>query len=235
MQSIEEMKAQQARELAALEAKHKLAALMPLAPSYVAADTATGTPRVSYKVQGLAGALEVLQAFTVVPFTEYRDGFLHLKPIAFCKGIDADKHADQWGASIVAETSFTSNLGYPLTTIKVKFFARIPGLELANGVVHVTLNVTGPDYIGAFNVLGASCQYTSNNRSQVKAGSIRPNAALNGAGRLIAWSIDSNSAHHEYLINSDFADQDATGNKELSHLYATLQNLADEFDNKVTK
>lgn len=232
MQSINELKAQQARELAALEAKHKLAALFPLAPSYVAADTATGTPRVSYKVNGLAGALEVLKAFTIVPFTEYRDGFLHLKPIALCKGIDADKHADDIAASILAETSFVSHLGYPLTTISVRFFARIPGLELANGVAQVTLKVEGPDYIGGFNILGASCEFTSNNRSQVKPGSIRPNAALYGAGRLIKWSSDSNNATHEYLINADFADMDASGDKELSHLYATLQNLADEFDNK---
>lgn len=238
MQDINELKAQQAqqaRELAELEAKQAFAQLLPLAPSYVTVSALTGTPRASFKVQGLGGALEALKAFTIVPFTEYRGGgCLNLKPIALCKGIDADKHADQWAASLVADTTFISDLG-PHTKVKLKFFARIPGAFQANGVIHVTLDIQGPDYIGMFNALGASCEL-SPGRKQVKQGTKRPNDALNGYfDRVITWASDDTSANYEYLICSDWSDKDATGPKELSHLFGQLQNMSDEFDNKEAK
>jgi hypothetical protein len=229
MQDINELKAKQARELADLKAMQDFAQLLPLAPSYVRASLVAGTPRATIKVEGIGGALEALKLFTIVPFTEYRDGCLNLKPIAFCKGIDADKHADQWAASLVAETTFISDLG-PHTKVKLKFFARIPGALQANGVVHITLAIKGPDYIGMFNALGASCEL-SPGRKQVRQGTKRPNNALNGyCDRVISWASDDTTANYEYLICSDYADQDATGPKELSHLFGQLQNMSDEFD-----
>lgn len=235
MQSINDLKAKQAQELADLEAKHKFVALLPFEPSYVALKCATGTPRVSFKVEGLGGALEILKAFTVVPFTEYRDGFLHLKPVALCKGADPDKYSDQWAVSLVAETDFLSHLGYPHTTVKLKFFARIPGIIETNGLLHVTLDIQGPDYIHGFNALGASCSFTGKgSRRHVERNSKTPNQALNAyCDRVISYGgIDEGQAHYEYLICVDYADQDCAGPKELSHLYGQLQNMADEFDNK---
>lgn len=233
MQSIEELKAKQAQELADLEAKHKFTALLPFAPSYLAIKAATGTPRASFKVKGLGGALEALKAFTIVPFTEYRDGALHLKPVALCKGADPDKHSDQWGASFVAETDFLSHLGYPHTTVKLKFFARVPGVIETNGLVHITLDIQGPDYIGGFNALGASCTFAGKGRARhVVRGSKAPNAAVNSYfDRVISYGgMAEDRAHYEYLICTDYADQDCSGDKELSHLYGQLQNMADEFD-----
>lgn len=233
MQSIDDLKAKQARELAELEARHKFAALLPFAPSYIALNAATGTHRVSFKVEGLGGALEALKAFTVAPFTEYRDGNLHLKPVALCKGADPDKHSDQWAVSLVVETDFLSHIGKPHTDAKMKFFARVPGVVEANGLVHVTLDIKGPDYIGGFDALAATCAFTGKGRGRhVAHNSKAPNLALNAyCDRVISYGgMGEDRAHYEYLICTDYADQDCSGSKELSHLYGQLQNMADEFD-----
>lgn len=235
MQSIDDLKAKQAQELAKLEAEHKFAALLPFEPSYIALSCATGTPRVSFKVEGLGGALEALKAFTVVPFTEYRNGGLHLKPVALCEGADPDRHSDQWAVSLVAETDFLSHLGYPLTTVKLKFFARVPGVIETNGIVRVTLDIQGPDHIGGFNALAATCAFTGKGSGRhIERNSKAPNLALNGyCDRVISYGgMGDNRAYYVYLIHSDYADQDCSGSKELSHLYGQLQNMADEFDNK---
>lgn len=235
LQSIEALKAKQAQELATLEAQHKFAALLPVAPSFVHLGEGS-EPQARISVEGLGGALEVLKLFTIVPFTEYRNGTsLILKPIALCPGIDPDKHCDQWAASLVSDTSF----GLESTTVKVKFFARIPGAFRSKGVAKIILEVSEPkgaDYRHNYRHLGARCEYVDNSRSQVKRGSIRPNAALNGYGdRFHSWSVPDGRALHEFLFTADYANQDASGPKELSHLFGMFQNMADEFDNKGDK
>lgn len=238
MESIEALKAKQARELADLKAKHAFAALLPVKPFHVDLNT-SHVPYAIIAVEGLGEALEALKAFTIVPFTEYRNGTeLHLKPMALIPGIDKDKHCDQFAASLISDTSFCGE-GGPRTTIKVCFFARIPGAYQAGQIVRIALDVSEPrgqDWRHNNRYLGATCEYTSNARSQVKRGSIRPNAALNGYGDSFhAWSVPGDQALHEFLFSADFADQDASGPKQLSHLYGQLQNMADEFDNKGVK
>ncbi|MNQ72355.1 hypothetical protein D3C85_870570 [compost metagenome] len=231
MQSINELKAKQARELADLEAHHAFAKLLPVMPYHVNLTMSTGTPCASIKVEGIGGALEALKAFTIVPFTEYRDGStLRLEPMTLIRGIDKDKYADQWAVSVRTDTNFCGEMG-PHTSVKVWFYARIEGAYQANGMVCITLDVNGPDYIGNFKALAPSCEYTSNARTQVKRGSIRPNAALNGyCDRFHSWSVPGNRALYDFLIVGDYADQDATGPKQLSHLFGQLQNMSDEFD-----
>lgn len=232
MQSINDLKAKQAKELAALEEQHKFAAYLPVMPSFMNLKAGDGAPEVRYNVVGFGGALEVVKGFTIAQFTEFRDGLgLHLRPTALCRGIDKDKYADQFAASIQADTSFSSETE-PQTSIKFRFYARVPGFYQAGQLVHVVLHVEGPDYIGNHKKLAASCDFNSRG-SHILAGSVRPNAALNGYGdRFISWSVPGNRALHEFLFCGDYADQDLSGPKELSHLYAQLQNMADEFDAK---
>lgn len=232
MKSINELKASHARELADLEAQHAVAKLLPLVPSFVYFHP-DGEVQARIAVEGLGGALEALKAFTVVPFTEYRNGStLMLKPTALIPGIDKDKHCDQFAASLISDTSFSG----ASTTVKVKFFARIPGVYQAGGIVEILLEVSEPkgeDYRHNFKKMGASCEWTNANRLQIKHGTIRPNAALYGYGdRFHSWSVPGSRALHEFLFSADYADQDATGAKELSHLYGQFQNMVDEFDCK---
>lgn len=235
LQSIEALKAKQARELAELEAQHAVAHFLPLVPSFVYIPQG-GEIQARIPVEGLGGALEALKLFTVVPFAEYRNGTtLIYKPMALIPGIDKDKHCDQFAASLVSDTSFSSNA----TTVQVKFFARIPDIFRDNGIVEIVLEVSEPkgaDYRHNYKKMGARCEWTDAGRLQVKRGSIRPNPALYGYGdRFQAWGVPNGRALHEFLFSADYADQDASGPKELSHLFGQFQNMADEFDNVEVK
>lgn len=228
MKTIEQLQAEQAKALAALKAEHELAALMPAPPTYVSTSRLTGSPWVSYKVEGLRGALELFKLFTVVPFAEYRDGCLSLKPGELLKPEARDKFASQWAYSIDVSTNFESHCGAG-TTLKIKFFARVPGVDVP---VHVTADVTGPGYIGSFNALGASCQWKAN---KVVRGSKAPNRALCGVGRLIAWGTGSEEwANYSYLVSAEYADIDQSF-EDLREAMLNLQNLSDEFDAKVAQ
>lgn len=231
LQSIEALKAKQARELAELEAQHAVAHFLPLAPSFVYLPQG-GEIQARIPVEGLGGALEALKLFTVVPFAEYRNGTtLLFKPMALIPGIDKDKHCDQFAASLITDTSFSG----ASTEVKVKFFSRIDDGSKGGRIIEILLEVgepKGADYRHNFKKMGARCEWTDNGRLKVKQGTIRPNAALYGYGdRFQAWGVPSGRALHEYLFAADYADQDARGPKELSHLFGQFQNMADEFDN----
>lgn len=231
LKSIEALKAKHARELADLELQHAVATLLPLAPSFVHFSQ-DGETTARIQVEGLGGALEALKLFTVVPFTEYRNGpNLLFKPMALIPGIDKEEHCDDWAASLITDTSFSSNS----TEVKVKFFSRIDDGSRGGQIIEILLEVSEPkgaDYRHNFKKMGARCEWSDAGRLQIKHGSIRPNSALYGYGdKFQAWSVPGSRALHEYLFKADYADQDASGPKELSHLFGMFQNMADEFDN----
>lgn len=228
MKTIEQLQAEQSKAIRKLQAEHNLAALMPLPPSTVMADTLTGSPWVSYKVEGIRGALEVLKAFTVVPFSEYRDGCCSLKPMELIPEAKRDTNCAQWALSLDVSTHFFSRCGAG-TNVKVVFFARIP----TAGLVRITLDITGPGYIGSFNQLGATCQIRKN---QVVRGSVQANRALDGATtRYIKWASGGDDwASFSYLVPAEYADMDQPA-ETLKEALNCLLNLSDEFDAKVTK
>ena len=234
MRTMAQLEAEQAAAVAKLKKQHAVAACLPVAPDYVDASSAMGWPLATYKVEGLRGALEMLKRFTVVPFTEFRNGFLRLQPMQFVPVEQRDKHAAQWALSIDVSTHFLSHCGAG-TTVRVKFFARVEGLD----VVNVWLDVKGPGYIGSFNALGATCKTRNTGNfghgTAVVPGSARPNAPLSGAAdRVQAWGTGGDDwANHSYLVHTDLEGQDTPG-AELKHAVEVLTNLSTEFDAKGT-
>lgn len=234
MQTIEQLQAKQAATMARLEKELAVAKLLPAVPHYVDASANMGWPLASYKVKGIRGAIAMLKAFTVVPFTEYRDGCTRLQPVQFVPESKRDTHAGQWALAIGVNTDFVStcNAG---TDVRIRFFARVEGLD----VVNIWLDVEGPNYIGSFQALAADCQMRNTGRfghgRTVVAGSVRPNAAMNRAtDKFIQWSTGTpERANIDYLVRADLANVD-TPAAELTHALAVLTGLSAEFDAKET-
>jgi hypothetical protein len=237
MKSLEQMKAQQAREIANLEAKHALAAKLPIMPWFVLLAGKPGNYHsVSIKVEGIRGAIEAIKAFTVVPFAEHRDGCLSLVPMEFVPESKRDKTSAQWAFQLKVDTHFFSHCGAG-TNLKIQFYARVAGAG-GNDVVSVTLDVKGPGYIGSFNQLAAQANFKNSGSfghgRAVVYGSVKPNSALNGAcQRYYKWASGSEEwANFSYLISTELEGVDVLGS-ELVEPLNILRNLSDEFDAKV--
>lgn len=223
MKSIQELQAKQAKELAELEAAHKIAAELPVKPSSVQAWATTGEPWVNFKVQGIRGAIELIRQFLIVPFAEYRNGTLSLKPL--------EQLPPEFAANNSAGYAFDLNVSESVGSFgpraKLSFFARLP----VAGLVRVNLDIEGPNYIGTFYALKPDYQ-TWQGRLK-KSSPVRPNPELNGASdKVIKWA--GGSADHivySYLFVADQVDIDQPGS-ELTHAVDQLQNLSDAHDAK---
>lgn len=226
MKSIEQLKAEHAKQLSELEAAHTIANACPVPPDNVM-HTATGAPWVSYKVKGFAGLLELLYSFTaIVPFAEYKNGCTQLQPLELLKLSELEKE------NVCAEYALMLDVNQGLgpsrygPQAKGVFFARLDSV----GIIRVNADIVGQGYIDTCPRLGCSAQF-KNNGAYVR-GSKRPNAALNGhADKIISWASGEESAHYSYLFNADYYFIDQRGD-ELSEVTSRLQNMADEFDIK---
>lgn len=225
MKSVEQLKAEQAKALANLEAQHAIANAMPVRPHYVDPSRLIGCPSASIKVKGFKGARDALAEFTVVPFAEYRNGCLSLKPLELLPEKVREDECANWAVQISVEQMHG---GYG-PNLKMRFYARIPGMP-APSLISVTLDVEGPDYIGAFRKVGAEYRLKRDGIT-VDRDSIRPNARLNGhTDKVIRWaSGGSDSFYFSYLISADYADEDAAPD-QLAHCFATLENIISEFE-----
>jgi len=227
MQTVEQLKAKQAAELAKLEAANALAALLPIPPKMAFAERVTGTPFVCYDVDGVAGAIEAIKLFTVVPFTEYRNGSLKLCPMQFVPEEKRDVHAGQWALQIDVKHHFFSHCGAG-TTATIKFFARVQGVDVP---VHIWLDIKGQGYIGSMPKWAPTAsikrgRFGHESGGGVERGSVRANVILSSqCQRTITWGTGGDDwANHSYLVSADYADQDATPD-ELTHALAVLENL----------
>lgn len=225
MKSLDELKAQQAKELAELEKAHAIAACLPVEGARVMPFAATGTPWVNYKVKGIAGALDLIRAFVVVPFGEYRNGCLKLAPAEQLSEAWREDNAACWAASLHVNQSVGERHSYG-PSARVTFFARVPGV----GLVRVNADIAGQGYIDSCPRFSASYQ--------IKAGrlirdSVRANAKLNGyADKYIKWAGgDAENLVYEYLFSADVADDDMPG-ADCSHLCGQFEAMADELDVK---
>lgn len=194
LKTVEELKAAQAKELAKLEAQHRIAAKLPegVEAWYIEPMSALKCPHISIRVDGIAGAVEVLEKFTIVPMGIERKSCTRVAPRALLK----DKQV---------ATPYDVNLcvdqiaGSTSPGAKVACYIQLPEI----GVVSVTLDVRGPGYIGSYP--GMSARYDMRGR-RVLRDTIRPNLALYAASdEVIKWAAGDNAIDYSYLFE-DFED-----------------------------
>lgn len=222
LKTLDQLQAEQAKALADLQAQHTIAAALPegVTASHIMPSAATGSPWVSVKVRGIAGAAELLRKFVVVPFAEYRNGCLKLSPLECLPAAEKETNAASWACHL----DVSQSIGSYAPSARLVFFARLPDV----GLVRVNADVEGPDYIGGFSALSAEYRIHA---GRVVRGSVRVNNKLRGhSDKYVKWAGGSEEhASFSFLFGADQYDEDQPGDT-LSHALATLRNMSDEFD-----
>ena len=229
MQTVEQLQAKQAAELAALQREHAIANALPLAPSSIV-EVKGLPPKATYKVQGVRGALELLQKFPViVPFTQYRNGWLRLTPLELVPEHHQTSNTDGAYAAHLNTNYHAESHCNAGTDAKLKFFTRAEGV----GIVQISADITGPDYIGGYHRLNPTTNQKGA-RGRIVERTFSANPMLNGYfDRVQYWSTGDIGpikawANVDYLLCAD-TDADSAPEKQ-SHAIGQLVNLADELE-----
>jgi len=147
MKTLQDLEAEQAAERAKLAAQLEFAAAMPLVPDYIGTINGKRAPHVSYRRRTMTQALELLGSFQVVPMYRFKDSCLQICP-----------EGEQ--AATANEESGPYAIGLRVATVEGKtsadlFFYAV----LSDGrLVHVGIDIEGPDYIGGFQKFAGSRQ-----------------------------------------------------------------------------
>lgn len=231
MKTIEQLQAEQARELETLKKQHALASdlLLPCPPDSVQlTGRGVGNDWVSYKVDGLRGALELFRRFNnVVPMYAARTSCTRIRPAENMTEQELSNCKGPFALDITART----NAERRTADVEVKFFTRVSD----GRAVRVTLKVKGPDYIGAYGKLRATATEEHDRRTgRVISRGFKANTELHaGCDHFISWSSGEIGAIKTYCEHSHFfsADHDADGTaEENSHALGILQNLCDSLE-----
>lgn len=224
MKSIEELKAEQAKQLANLEREHAIADAMPTPPHTV---HAFSTPWVIYKVKGLRAAVDLFAQFpAVVPCWTALDGCRYLQPLADMKPNAADRIDGGPYAVVLEVETVLEGPGGP--GAKLFWWSTAPGF-----LVCVRVEIEGPGYIGAYWAMASDYREDRSPRGRVvRSRQWKGNTVLRAAAdRVFAWATGDSltRARHSYVWQADHEETADTG-ADMSHALAMLQNLADELE-----
>lgn len=249
MKSIEDIRAQHEKELAAhalkLSRAETLAALGLPVPDYIADGRTHGAVHVAYwnqnpkaTARGMSEAVALFaqyaQAGTVIPFHVLKDDAFttchpeaHMPPKKGGKNPyrrDSGRHSSAYAARLGVR--FDAERGH--TSADLEFFAIVGGVLFSVSVDF------GRGYIGACHKLAPVAKVTRGYGDRITARTFQPNtAAYSMADGFLSYSYGGDSgpihtgADHLYLFVSD---TDENGPVECSHAVAQLENLAAEVD-----
>lgn len=102
MKTIDELKAEHAKELAKLELELKVAQAATVTPNSVMLTDRLGH-WLMYSVRSLADACEIMKASSIVPFNRYAGTFTHLKPEVLIREKDGEHVEGPFACSIKVE------------------------------------------------------------------------------------------------------------------------------------
>lgn len=220
MKTVEQLREEQAKEIAKLEAEHATARLCPLVPDAVQMTrTAKDMPWISYRKRSLSGALDIIAAYTVVPCYKFRKTFLQIVP----RGRADDDSEEKEGPFAIVMT-VNQGKGYG-PNLELYFF----GLLDDGSTARINVGIEGPDYIGGFSALGATrTPIAWNYRNHPTEWRIGPGRLAGFADSLVQWSTGSpNDTRFSYLLCAD--DELRRPGPEMSHAMGQLRNIRDEF------
>lgn len=227
MQTMEELKAKQAKELAKLETEHAIAAACPLAPKRVM-EVGTGERAwISYSAPDLRGALAIMAAFQPLAFGKFKGTYTRYEPEEINAKRTRDK-GEEIGGPYVAALNVNQGEGFG-PSADFCFFARIGGdvckvrVDIESGYVG-----TAPQYGAGFvrNDRGSSRRIGARNRYVI--GDFVANSAISSmAETYTKWASGSReSCHFVYVFGADYMDDDTgVAGYDVDAIYR-LENLA---------
>jgi hypothetical protein len=220
MQTLEELKAKQAREVAKLEAEHALANLCPVPPKSVQLTSGGLAPWISYECESLVDALALVGRLgEIVPFWQYKGTFTRLQPEALA----TEKSGETVGGPFAFAFDVSQGDGFG-PSAQLKAFYRLSSGEIAQAHIRLRPAGYGPE---AWHSYSARPVYRSSgygNRESRIIDTWHANNSLSAmSDKYIKWGTgDSKSAHFEYLFAADYEE----GGQ--SHAESQLWSIAEE-------
>lgn len=218
MESIDALKAKHAATLAKLESELAIAAALPLTPDAVQF-YAKRPSWISYRDRTLTQALDVIRAFQIVPFYEFRGTFCQLVP----QGQEDSKAQERGGPYAIALNVSSGERFGP--SAKLFFYSTLPNGDS----IRVNIELAGPGYIGSFDRLAGSRKPVAyDKRGNVTQWLIGPNhIGLGHSDSYVQWSTgDDKTGQHSYLFCAD-TESPAMGG-DMTHAIGQLVNMRDE-------
>lgn len=235
MQTVEEMKAKQARDLAKLEAEHAIANHLPLPPKFVMLVTTGEKAWITYYVADLWEALEVMAKFEPVAMYKFKGTYTRYEPEPINDARTKDK-GESDGVPLVAKIATSGGEGHG-PNAALEFFAYVGGdlckikCDLHGRFGASSWGQYGPRFVQ--NTGGRSKKLDGYNR--YVRGDFRANdklAAMTcaytswGQGCDKAWSFT-------YALAADYANADYSA--EWSDARLVLENIAEAFHGEKAK
>lgn len=224
METLEQMKERQAKELAKLEAEHAIASLAPIPPKRAMLVSTGEKAWLTYESADLWEALDVMRAFQVIPFNEYRGTFLRFEPEEINARPNNRHKGEHKSGPYIAEIKADHGEGFG-PNASLRFYAR-----LGADIVAVHCDLKRPGY-GPSSWWQYGAQFIANSAGRKRRldgqryirGDFRANAKLSAyADKVTTWGTGSEeSAQHSYCLMAD----DESG--EWTEAAARLENIAE--------
>lgn len=204
MKTVEQLKQEQAAELAKLEREHALAALCPVPPKRVQITTASLGHWIIYEAPTLWAALDIMASYEPIPFYAFKGTFLRFVPESLNVGRDK---GESDGVPYVAQIRVSQGEGFG-PTVDFKFFALV-GADVCE--IHCKLQDGFRNQFGQYAAPFAAMPNGHSRRLEGQRyinGEWRANGNLSGLfDKVTKWGTGSQeSAEYSYAIVADSID-----------------------------
>lgn len=206
METLEQLKAKQAKELAKLEAEHAIAALAPIPPKRAMLVSTGERAWLTYECADLWEALDVMRAYQPIPFNEYRGTFCRYEPEEINERPNNRHKGECASGPYIAEIKADHGEGFG-PNASLRFYAR-----LGADVVSVHCDLKRPGY-GPSAWWQYAAQFIANPRGRSRrldgnryiSGDFRANGKLSAMmDKVTTWGTGSaEAAQHSYAISAD--------------------------------
>lgn len=223
METIEQLKAKQAAELAKLEAEHAIAVLAPVPPKSVMLTSVPERAWISYEAADLREAVELMGKFQPLAFAKFKGTFTRFQP----ESLHDPKRGEEVAGPFVCGLDVSQGEGFGPGVI-LFFFARL-GDDVCK--VRITLQRGYASQFGQYGAAFVPDQRGNgkrlDSRDSYRRGHWQANPTLRGlADETIKWgSGDEKSAHFSYYLMADNEDSDGLAIWE-THAAPMLENIA---------
>lgn len=214
MQTVEEMKAKQAADLAKLEAEHAIACKLPLPPKFAMLVSTGEKAWITYEAPDLWAALELMAKFDPIGFHKFKGTYTRYEPEAVNAARKKDK-GESDGLALVAKFDTSGGEGHG-PNVSLCFFAYV-GDDICKIKIDLRPEGYGPASWGQY---GPRFQRNGRGQSRVLdgsryiAGDFTPNPTLSGmTDAYTKWGSGSREAwQYTYALCADYvaADYSAT-------------------------
>jgi hypothetical protein len=224
MKTVEQMRAEHAAALAKLEAEHAIAALAPIAPNSAMLTGCGEKAWLSYKVESLWQALDVMKAFRPLACYKFKGTYTRVEPPALNEARTRDK-GEEVDGPYLATIGVSQGEGFG-PCVSFGFF-----VLLGADICKVKCDL-GRGYSDSFGLYGARFQAETRGQSRLLegqryiAGDFRANGKLSSYADLTQkyGTGSREAAQFAYSFSSD-TDDDGLASWETDAIYR-LENLA---------